>query len=312
MYFRILTILLFLQTRHTILAQVNLVPNSSFEDTVSCPWTYDEIDFATGWYKPTVGSSDLLHSCSFQIPLNYFGYQSARTGNAYAGLYTYHNIWPDSSYREYISIQLIDTLESGKKYDVEFYLSRSDSSYYATIMGMYLSSDSLFSGSASNLGYIPQLEETSAIIEKSAWVKLSYQYIAAGGEKYLTIGNFRDNSMSDTLNTNDGGDMNNVDYVAAYYFIDDVSIKEDTSTGFLEIPKSKISIFPNPTNGIIHIHGNTQMKVCSLVNILTQQIGIVKYNSKSEIDISENMPGVYLLYLLFNDQIITQKIILIY
>ncbi|MBA3986722.1 MAG: T9SS type A sorting domain-containing protein [Flavobacteriales bacterium] len=253
----------------------NLVPNPSFEDTTACPWTNDKIHYAIGWFKPSAGSSDLLHSCSFQVPQNLFGYQNARTGYAYAGFYTYHTFYPDSSYREYISIRLKDSLQQGKKYNIEFYASRSDSSNYATILGAYLSSDSLFSNSANNLPYIPQLEETGAVTEKSLWVKLSYEYIAAGGEKYLTIGNFRDDSLSDTINTSDGGDVGNPDYLSAYYYIDDISItEEDTITGINDFSIGEnVSIYPNPITDYFQINqAYTDPYDLTIYNSLGQQL----------------------------------------
>ncbi|MDP2386454.1 MAG: T9SS type A sorting domain-containing protein [Bacteroidota bacterium] len=269
-------------------SQTNLVPNPSFEDTIACPWSDDKINFAIGWFKPTVGTSDLIHSCSFGIPQNYFGYQNARTGNAYGGLYSYHPIWQDSSYREYMSIKLIDSLEAGKKYNVEFYVNRSDSSHYATILGAYLSSDSIYSNSATNLNYLPQMEQTGAIIEKVLWFKLSYEYIAAGGEKYLTIGNFRNDSMSDTLNTNDGGNTGNQDYLAAYYFIDDISITEDTTTGIYDFSiKENVSIYPNPIADYFTIDNSSFNKPYDL--IIYNSLGQKLYQEKNITDKSKTI-----------------------
>src|SRR5436189_139332 len=65
----------------------NLVPNPSFEDTVACPTTVDQVYKATGWhsYRP---SPDYFNTCAdsaslFSVPYNAFGYQYPRTGNAY-------------------------------------------------------------------------------------------------------------------------------------------------------------------------------------------------------------------------------------
>jgi OmpA-OmpF porin, OOP family len=296
------------------ISQVNLVPNPSFEDTVTCPWTYSTIHFATGWFKPSAGTSDLLHSCSFQVPQNYFGYQNARTGNAYAGFYTYAPMWMmDSTYREYISVKLTDSLEASKKYNVEFYVSRSDSSNYATILGAYLSSDSLFSNSVNNLPYIPQLEETVAIIEKASWVKLSYEYIASGGEKYLTIGNFRVDFSSDTVNTNDGGDVNSSDYMAAYYFIDDISIVKDTTTSVNDISIiNKVSVYPNPITEYFQIN-QTFTKPYDLViyNTLGQQLYEEKNittNNKT-IDATPFNKGILFINIKSNSKTINYKLL---
>lgn len=297
---------------YPIQAQVNLVPNPSFEDTVNCPWTYDAIHYAVGWFKPSTGTSDLLHSCSFQVPQNYFGFQNARTGNAYAGLYTYHTFWPDSSYREYISIKLTDSLKTGKKYIVEFYVSRSDSSHYATVLGAYLSSDSISSSSTNNLSYVPQFEETTAITEKSLWLKLSYQYTASGGEKYLTIGNFRNNTFSDTINTNDGGNINNPDYLAAYYFVDDIVILEDSTIGVSELMAGELSIYPNPAKDYFQINQDfSESYDLTIYNLLGQQLFHEKNitsNSKT-FDITPFSNGIILLNIKSGNQSINYKLL---
>ena len=70
----------------------NLVPNPSFEGRSSCPSGTSQIHLATHWNDPMVApsTSDYLHTCSSKntssVPQNSFGYQYARTGNAYAGL----------------------------------------------------------------------------------------------------------------------------------------------------------------------------------------------------------------------------------
>jgi hypothetical protein len=50
------------------------------------------------------------------------------------------------------------------------------------------------------------------------WVEISGIYIANGGEKYITLGNFFDDANTDTINTGNGW------YLGAYYYIDDVSV----------------------------------------------------------------------------------------
>ena len=293
----------------------NLVPNSSFEDTTSCPWIFDLISNAVGWFKPTPGTSDLLHECSFQVPNNILGEQNANMGKAYAGLYTYDTFFPDSSYREYISIQLTDTLEQGERYNVDFYVSRSDSSNYATIFGAYFSNNVVISSSINNLNLTPQVEETNSIISKSLWTKLSYEYTAIGGEQYITLGNFRDNSSSDTLNTYDGGDPNNTNFQAAYYYVDDISVVKDTTTGISEIDYSiNTSIYPNPNKGILNIELDSELKQkrisYKLINIISQEILEPNIISETQIDLRDFSNGIYLLRIEIENQTFTKKIIL--
>jgi hypothetical protein len=44
--------------------QVNLVPNPSFEDTVACPTTANQVDRAVGWY-PSRNSPDYFNGCDW-------------------------------------------------------------------------------------------------------------------------------------------------------------------------------------------------------------------------------------------------------
>ncbi|MBK7964032.1 MAG: hypothetical protein IPK10_01055 [Bacteroidetes bacterium] len=68
-------------------AQLNLVPNPSFEDTVYCPFGTDQLDACANWLN-FCNSPDYFNACSnpaFGVPNSVFGYQYAHTGNAYAG-----------------------------------------------------------------------------------------------------------------------------------------------------------------------------------------------------------------------------------
>src|SRR3972149_11453841 len=132
-------------------AQTNLVPNPSFEQVDICPSSISQINRATSWFQPNTccgpgGSSDFYHSCATNpivgVPSNMIGNQNARTGNGYAGIITYDSFISD--YREYLEIKIINSLVAGKKYCVEFYISRADSTHHATNkIGVYFSTDSI-------------------------------------------------------------------------------------------------------------------------------------------------------------------------
>jgi hypothetical protein len=108
-------------------AQINLVPNGSFEDTVSCPTSANQIDKAVGWHA-SGGSPDYFNECDFvsgttAIPSNFTGYQYAFDGGAYAGFIANNNSAINS--REYITCHLISPLTIGVTYFVSFELSLS-------------------------------------------------------------------------------------------------------------------------------------------------------------------------------------------
>src|SRR5438045_3096402 len=91
----------------------NLVPNPSFETLINCPpgtsgacvFFVDNVKASTTyWQNVGCGSADYFNSCAssggVSVPFNMFGYQNARTGNAYVGFYVGQN------YREYVTAKL--------------------------------------------------------------------------------------------------------------------------------------------------------------------------------------------------------------
>ena len=207
--------------------QANLVPNPSFEYYSSCPINPGDILMAEPWVDPTLATSDYFNICNGSVvgvPTTLGGNQDAHTGVGYAGFDTY--ITP-GSYREYVQVKLNDTLIIGKRYCVNFYVSLSDTEQYAVDrIGAYISTNAITCGPPGFgciLNYIPQIENPvfNILANDSGWSKISGSFIASGGELYLTIGNFYDNS-----NTNLAIVHSSSPYSASYYYIDDVSLVE--------------------------------------------------------------------------------------
>ena len=222
----LLVLLLFSST--FTFSQNNLVPNPSFENYTSCPTDQDQLSKAFPWFIPTLGSTDYFNSCNFapypsnyDVPLNYCGYQDARTGNAYAGV---GSELKDTNFdnHEYMAVKLLQPLKKGYRYSVEFYLSLAEYSTSATdAMGAYLSKDSLIDYSNYDLLIAtPQIKNPKGNVLKDTvnWVNISAIYLSEGGEQFLTIGNFVTNSE----NTTDT--FKSCTFCLAYYYIDDVSV----------------------------------------------------------------------------------------
>ncbi len=206
----------------------NLVPNPSFEIYSSCPTTYSQINYALPWIG-TSASTDYFNSCSStssysNVPNGAGGFQLARTGNAYAGIFCFTQ-GTDSMNREYLQTKLIDTLTVNKCYIVTFYVNLSNKSIYGVknIAASFTANG--FTTSSSTIAYLPShiYKLNNPIISDTLnWVKTQGIYFAQGNELYITIGNFKNISNSeDTLNVNPfpAGTLN-----AAYYYIDDISV----------------------------------------------------------------------------------------
>ncbi|MBL0340715.1 MAG: hypothetical protein IPP71_07235 [Bacteroidetes bacterium] len=154
--------------------------------------------------------------------------QVPRSGEGYAGIYSYNY---GTEYREYITGTLSSPLVAGLTYNVEFYVSLNDGYIQAIVeMGAYLSPipPGPFSN-ALHINVIPQIENnTGPLQDTSIWKKVSGQIVAQGGEQYITIGNFH-NDTTTTISQ-----PGTIGSYGAYYFIDDVSVRVDSTTSMTE------------------------------------------------------------------------------
>jgi OOP family OmpA-OmpF porin len=200
-------------------AQQNLVPNGSFEDTVHCPQGAD-IYNAKFFSSPNNATPDYFNSCALvsnnlSTPLNGLGYQVPHTGNAYGGIVAYGY---GSNYKEYIQTSLLSTLEKGKFYFVEYYVCLGNFAPVAcNNFGILFSHGNKYQNTYTTLNYPEAITSGIIINDTLNWIKVNFYYTAKGDENYLILGNFKDDSETDTI-TNIGGASDN------YYYMDDISV----------------------------------------------------------------------------------------
>jgi OOP family OmpA-OmpF porin len=238
----------------------NLVPNPGFEDVEYCQSgsTYK----AAQWFNPNFGSPDLyrdtgafgacFENCAGFVITNIYntpyGYQLPRSGRVYFGIVLMGGIGSDQ--REYISVQLSDSLIAGKKYCVSFYTSLSNGSGYASdAVGVCLSQNAYNDCSGAVLFSCSSEVRNptgNVLTDTLNWILVSDTFVANGGEKFLTIGNFHPDSSSNLQPT---GQIQNM----CYHYIDDVSVMF-CDTFAPTYPN--ITLFPNPSNGEFTISGN--------------------------------------------------------
>jgi hypothetical protein len=264
-----ITYILFFSIPAFNLSAQNLVPNSSFENYSTCPNSGGQINYASPWYSPTAGSTDYFNSCGavgFQPSLNVWGSQNPRTGNAYAEIAVYGSVSGVSA-REYLSVQLTDSLVQNKLYCVEFYVNHSGISTFSTMytpiavseIGLLLTSNPISTTNWNVLPYTPQVVSPAGVVlnDTVQWVKVSGIYTALGGEKYITIGNFKNDLSTDTsIVGRPGYDPQ------GYYFVDDVSIIDcDSLAGVNEQNLiAYLNVYPNPNDGNMTLKYNLEQK----------------------------------------------------
>ena len=240
----------------------NLVPNGSFEDTVSCPSNLSQISKAKEWYSIRE-TPDYFNSCSnsymSSVPSNLFGNAQPSSGNAYAGIGCF---WYGSlNYPECIGTQLIDTLKIGFKYYISFKVrlaQKANSNNWCAInkLGLYFSVISYDSINNVSLCNCAQIYSDSIITDTLSWHTIRASFVADSNYKFVGIGRFFTENQTSTLQIT--GTVCN-----SYYYIDDVCVSLDSiyaynfplleSTSKL-VYNNSISYYPNPISDKLSLH----------------------------------------------------------
>ena len=313
------TVLLNLFWCFSIKSQINLVPNYSFENIISCDST-GLGSVCEGQVPPwscSQGSTDLFNTCSTyfpcSIPFNYLGFQNTHSFNGYIGIVAYSTAI--LNYRETAQVKLDSTLKLNRKYCVNFYVNLADSSAYAVNnIGIYIS-DSVINSSPSIFTLASQIHSTAIISDTVNWTLISGEYIAHGGEQYIIIGNFYPDSLTTHTVFNN---QTLVPYPSAYYYVDDVSIVDCTNIGIQEIENpNHISISPIPNNGSMQLNytlSNNENGIITIYNVLGEKIRTYKLQKNDtmlNINETELQSGIYFYKVIVNDRLVKSDKIII-
>jgi OmpA-OmpF porin, OOP family len=124
-------------------------------------------------------------------------------------------------YTEYLEGEFREPLIAGAVYRLSFKVSLADLSGRAvSCMGALITDKKVKETSNTFLKQVPQFVSHRVISDTTAWVLLSGAYIALGGEKYITIGCFKDEDFRVEKVV---GKMQQ-DSRKAYYYISEISL----------------------------------------------------------------------------------------
>ncbi len=212
------------------MAGQNLVLNPSFEEHRECPGKLGNFNTdLLSWTTPTLGSTDYFHGCSEAMgtPKNFNGTQLADFGQGYAGLYLY----APNDYREYMQAELRSPLVKGETYELSFFVSLAERSDFAVnAFGVVfsekpirfeiqkeLSKRHLFSDPDNPFSYV-EIGYSHFANDKKEWMLITATYTAKGGERYMTLGNFKNNARTRKFLIKKDAKQ------GAYYYVDMVSL----------------------------------------------------------------------------------------
>ena len=243
-------------------AQINLIPNYSFEEYTQCPDGEDQVPYATGW-ENWEGTPDYFNACSTSgfatVPysLGAGNFQYARSGNAYCGLRSFISktqLFGNPYVREEIAVQLLQPMQVGETYFLVMYVSLGSwipSPCACNKLGVKFTMQSF--ASYGNIATSPLVNNyapiyvDSMITDTMNWVQVSRSFIADSAYQYMVIGNFFDDAHTDT------SIIGTSPICISYYFIDDVCLSTDSlgcfATGIQDLnAHEEIRVSPNPFN----------------------------------------------------------------
>ncbi len=302
------------------LSAQNLIPNGDLEDTI--PKNFD-LKFAAEWDSPTNATPDYYTEYHNNlnnrgVPYNLNGFQQPKSGIAYVGFLVFSK--PNPDFREYLQNQLVRELKKDSVYCFQVYVNLADSFTYATrnTLGVYFTDKMVDTNSVLYLGYVPNLIlDSNYIEEKQSWIKMHSNYKAAGGEKYLLIGNFSNDSSIDTMALTGGSQLY---YQATYLYFDDFylgscdSLPQDTSIGLIErkLKFKEAKVFPNPSTAQFNIEvKKADAYTLEVMDHSGRAVISDSFNgSTTQLNLAGFSEGVYFLRIISDRRAYYQKIIL--
>ena len=288
----------------------NLVMNPSFEEFTVCPdyqngAYYFNFTHLPNWNDVFYNTPDYFNVCSpieptllpeidyplYGVPRNGYGYQFAKSGNAYCGISTYYVGQPHG--QEYISGRFSSKLVERKKYIVSLYCSLPENVQYSTSkLGIYITNELPIYNNNNLWAYTPNIinnSEFNPLVDTANWMLIQDTFFANGEEEFIVIGNFN-------LNNNDTVKNSYLANLAgAYYYIDDVSVIElDTTISIYEPEQTSFQIYPNPAQNTIAIKNKKPVSV-SIYSLSGALLFSKSIRKDEEIDISGLSNGVYMV-----------------
>ncbi len=180
---------------------------------------------------------------------------------------------------------------SGQTYNISFSLNTN----YNFLVGA--ASLQVKIGQGKSSGAQTTLLWSDANITNTTWVTKSFDY------NCTTSGNY---NYSIRCITPKGGSL----LLGSDSYIDDVVISQSTTTDVVSDNNQEISIFPNPTNGIINIIGKelNRVRIYNNTGLLMQEVNCQHNNFV--VDLSTYSSGIYFVEIIQKDKIEIQKLFL--
>lgn len=181
------------------------------------------------WRSANSGTPDYFHECSqgdADVPHNWAGIADAFDGDAYAGIYIWIDM--DRNYREYLQCKLLEPLIKDSTYQISFRYKLSSYSRYAVDrIGLALSDSLVYQKDDRVILTDPAISiirDTTFSPQTGTWEIAEQEIKATGGEQFLVIGNFFNNTTTQHYRIRFSPMQQEMLERGAYYYIDDVQV----------------------------------------------------------------------------------------
>lgn len=249
-------------------AQLNIVPNPSFDQTVTaCPSAPAQTNRCANWWSPNSGpwvngTPDYFNTCGSgtgNVPATAFGNCPTHSGSGMVGLIAWFNNSGFPDFREYVENALSCTMLPGVTYTLSFWVNRGSSpalAYTIDKIGLLLTAGAVNQTGPGADNYSPILAtpqlETSSNVDCTNWTLFQTAYTATGAWNHLLLGCFRNNSNITVL---PAAPTTTTGY-AAYYFFDDIAVLTPTTPFTINtsitqancVVTNSVSVVPTNTN----------------------------------------------------------------
>ena len=283
----------------------NLVPNPNFEQYTICPTNWFQISNCIFW-DSNRETPDYLHTCSssnnISPPNCFYGFQYPHSGNAYVGFISYSTFGSYTNYREMIGANLLLSLVTNQKYFISFYVNlggQNQATIASNKIGIKFSTVQYSYSNPAPINNFAHFYTDSIITDTAKWTKISGSFIADSAYSYIIIGNFFNDSLTDTISFGTNS-------VFAYYYLEDVCVSTDSLycenwLGVKEqsVNKEDVTIYPNPCTNELNVKYNNvpyEQTTLSIIDIFGRIVMQVKTQESEYTFNTEKLPaGLYLL-----------------
>ncbi|MBK6343353.1 MAG: hypothetical protein IPF41_12385 [Flavobacteriales bacterium] len=245
----------------------NLVPNGSFEEYITCPWTLAQVDSCVGW-RTWYRTPDYFHSCSKSnlnsVPQNILVNQLPSHGDAYCGFLA---ALPFEDAVEILGAELAQELDIGVPIHVSLKLAAgfagSQINYRHTCdkVGVRFTTTEQQWPFTTPLPDYAHLVLSDPIETIGEWTTLSGTFVPDSAYRYISIGRFHSWDSLQFVEVNPDGTT-----PGAYFLVDEVCVAYDPmdctfpqGIGLSGI--GRFDAFPNPCGAGFWIRGEVLLSM---------------------------------------------------